>query len=151
MIPNTSLVSPVESEMPFCGLIFFLFPPPFLWFKSGSRHVHTAHLLVFKKVLLKTTFLLTKCIICPKTRLWLSRLFYSAFQLKVNRMLCLIFPIFLHLQSCHTVSSLIAWGKFRWSHINVVTPRKKIHFSSLSLAQNPKRERVKIKKHTCMC
>lgn len=64
----------------------------------------------FTKLLLKTAFLLTKCIIYPKTRLWLSRLFYSAFQLKVNRMLCLIFPIFLHLQSCHTVSSLIAQG-----------------------------------------
>lgn len=96
----------------------------------------------FKKALLKTTFLLMKCIICPKTRLWFSRLFYSALQMKVNRMLCLIFPIFLHLQSCHTVSSLIAQGRFRWSHISVVTPRKK-HFSSFSLAPNSKRGRIK--------
>lgn len=98
----------------------------------------------FKKVLLKTTFLLTKCIICSKTRLWLSRLFNSAFQPKVNRMLCLIFPIFLHLQSYHTVSSLIAPGKSGWSHIHVVTPMKK----PLLLASSTEStgERVKMKK-----
>lgn len=98
----------------------------------------------FKKVLLKTAFLLTKCIICPKTRLWLSRLFNSAFQPKVNRMLCLIFPIFLHLQSYHTASSLIAPGKSGWSHIHVVTPRKKPLLLALSTESTG--ERVKIKK-----
>lgn len=101
----------------------------------------------FKKVLLKTTFLLTKCTICPKTSLWLSRLFYSTFQLKVNRMLCLIFPIFLHLQSCHTVSSLIAQGKFRWSHIHVVIPRKN-HLSSLNFESSTEVQTEKeLKKH----
>lgn len=97
-------------------------------------------------MLLKTTFLLTKSIICPKTRLWLRRLFCWAFQPRINRMLCFAFPIFLHLQSCHTVSSLVARGKFRWRHIHAVIPRNEnASFSSSLWTQSLKGGKAKAK------
>jgi hypothetical protein len=53
----------------------------------------------------------------------------------------LLFPIFLHLQSCRTVSSLIAQGKFRWRHFHAVIRRKEnVLFKPLLLAQNLKGE-----------